>query len=609
MVRIDKNGRAELVRMSAESMMKGPGRRLGDLDGSTEAPPVARPAEGVDGFTYFEAGPDGSPVPTQLRPGEVVLNSEPASGTGKNDAGRYLEFDPQSKTFSVREIDRVAPSDPPKNAEPQEHQLLRRNPDGSIDLLTLKERPTVGEPRPTADGSQYHELNARNPRDWHDQELGFSQKPKVERLSAPQTPRTPGRRLGDGEVVRYDVVWEREPTSVLARHQETGKWELLHKTEGSWSIKGDPAAGRSTPGLRPTRGPSDVASPSSTHYRVNSQTKELEPVAMRPNDLDIAEVGVQTGRVRFDQYTPDGGPGGGKPNYKLQPDGTLAADNIKKLGARDLTYDPKTGEINYGGARPKGDGPGGPADGKPSSGSDGTATKGAGRGSEIQLDDSVKFLPKSRLGDQTSFPTGPPAKRPSLPEADAARPGRGPARNGSGGGGADGGFRDPDGGGRTMLDEGVVPAVPDAGRASSPAGASHPAPAAGRGDAPGPSNTPSSRGASVPAVNPASGQSPDQGGTPAPGGSPDRPGTPASHGSNRQSGTPADAKPTSTPGAKAPVLKLRQQITTMESSSGSRGSDVAAQLRRPVPDVPDASYGERQVLVGLGDGERLSWPH
>ncbi|MFG1610846.1 hypothetical protein [Actinoplanes sp. NPDC049265] len=38
-------------------------------------------------------------------------------------------------------------------------------------------------------------------------------------------------------------------------------------------------------------------------------------------------------------------------------------------------------------------------------------------------------------------------------------------------------------------------------------------------------------------------------------------------------------------------------------------ADVAAQLRRPVPNVPDPSYGERRVLQGEGDGEPFAWPH
>ncbi|GAA4215766.1 WXG100-like domain-containing protein [Actinocatenispora rupis] len=410
LVRNDLFGHADVVRVTAASRLTGPGRTLA-ADGPHEpAGPGARPADDSR-HLYTELGADGVLRPTILRPGERVVEVKPLSGKdpGGVDSAvfrggrrvpvggpreRALTYDPQSRSWDVTPIDRVAEpagargSGPVRtlgrDAEPDPApvQVLRRDPDGSIHLVTYSKPPTTGgrTPEPGADAPTYHGLDAAGvARGWQPGTYRggtFT----TERIGVP--PST-GQRL-DG----VQLGWEREPTALIVRDPRTGRWTPLATTKGAAApVRDVPAGSRDT--RVETRPPDADGSTGGGIYRWNAERSTVEPMPMRDNGLDVAEVGTATGHVSIERYLPRGGRDGGPGSLRMDVDGALVPRDGGGVSARDLTYDAGDGTIRFGGPEPSSrpgsrfggdDGPGGAGRANPGTSGKGNPSGAAGKG-------------------------------------------------------------------------------------------------------------------------------------------------------------------------------------------------------------------------------------
>ncbi|MFF0467409.1 hypothetical protein ACFYPX_08320 [Micromonospora zamorensis] len=432
------DGRTDLVRVSAEPIFAGEGRRLGS-DAHTGTgpgrqptdPAPERPATGPDtSFSYTELRADGTMGPTTLRPGENVLHSQPLSGKPQE---RLLSYSADGRSWDVNP---VAPAARPAEAA-QPTQMLRQNPDGTVDLLTFQKPPALasGPPvKPRPGEASFHDLDGPGVRSgWQSRSIDPGERFTAEQVSKPQST---GQRL-DGK----ELFFQREPTSLLVKDQASHHWTPLGGTEGAaarpkgWGQAPDvPPVTVSKPADNPSfsrEGIGQGTPPDSAHYRWNEANGTVEPVNVRATSLEVAEIGTQTRSVTIDRYTATGGRGGGSgpDSLRMLPDGTLVPANPRVITPDQIRFDPKSGAITMDGASPTGGhssgggggAPGAGGGGAPGSGGGGLSSHGPSRGSVTQTDDGTLTFVKPPSTAESSAAamardarthTGAPGERP-----------------------------------------------------------------------------------------------------------------------------------------------------------------------------------------------------
>ncbi|GIE15297.1 hypothetical protein [Paractinoplanes ferrugineus] len=433
------DGRTDLVRVSAEPMFAGEGRRLGGDPHTVPGPgrPLAesapeRPATGPDkSFTYTELRADGTMGPTTLRPGENVMHSQPLAGkqTGVPAGGaheRILSYSADGRSWEVKP---VAAAARPAAADPRPHQMLRQNPDGTVDLLTFEKPPALpsGPPaKPRPGEASFHDLDGPGAsRGWQSRSIEPGERFTAEQVSRPQST---GQRL-DGK----ELFFQREPTSLLVKDQATHHWTPLGTTEGvaappkGWGRAPDAAPVTVAKTPKPADGPAFTRDgtgpgtpPDNAHYRWNEANGAVEPVNVRATSIEVAEIGTQTRSVAIDRYTATGGKGGGSQldSLRMLPDGTLAPANPRTITPDQIRYDSASGAITMDGTRPAGGHPsggggghsgGGGGGGAPGSrGGGGLANRGPSRGSATQTDDgTLTFVKQPPRTAESSASTAP----------------------------------------------------------------------------------------------------------------------------------------------------------------------------------------------------------
>ncbi|MET8118537.1 hypothetical protein [Micromonospora sp. NPDC005189] len=400
------DGRTDLVRVSAEPVFAGEGRRLGgdahpvQGTGRSPADPAPqRPATGPDtSFSYTELRADGTMGPTTLRPGENVLHSQPLSGKSQE---RILSYSADGRSWDVNP---VAPAARPAEAA-RPTQMLRQNPDGTVDLLTFQKPPALasGPPvKPRPGESSFHDLDGPGVRHgWQSRPISPGERFTAEQVSKPQSI---GQRL-DGK----ELFFQREPTSLLVKDQATHQWTPLGRTEGvaappkGWGRAPDaPPVTVAKPADNPSfnrEGTGQGTPPDSAHYRWNEANGTAEPVKVPTTSLEVAEIGTQTRSVAIDRWTATGGKGGGSgiDSLRMLPDGTLVPANPRAITSDQIRFDPKSGAITMDGARPTGGhsfgggggAPGSGGGGAPGSRGGGLSNRGPSHGSATQTDDGA----------------------------------------------------------------------------------------------------------------------------------------------------------------------------------------------------------------------------
>ncbi|MET8546998.1 hypothetical protein [Micromonospora zamorensis] len=413
------DGRTDLVRVSAEPVFAGEGRRLGSAPHPEAGPgrPLAhpapeRPATGPDtSFSYTELRADGTMGPTTLRPGENVLHSQPLSGKPQE---RILSYSADGRSWDVNP---VAPAARPAGAA-QPTQMLRQNPDGTVDLLTFQKPPAFasGPPvKPRPGESSFHDLDGPGVRHgWQSRSISPGERFTAEQVSKPQST---GQRL-DGE----ELFFQREPTSLLVKDQASHQWTPLGRTEGvaappkGWGRAPDaPPVTVAKPADNPSfsrGGTGQSTPPDSAHYRWNEANGTVEPVKVPATSLEVAEIGTQTRSVAIDRYTAIGGTGGGNglDSLRMLPDGTLVPANPRTITSDQIRFDPKSGAITMDGARPTGGhssgggggAPGSGGGGAPGSRGGGLSSRGPSHGSATQTDDGALTFVKPPSTAQSS---------------------------------------------------------------------------------------------------------------------------------------------------------------------------------------------------------------
>ncbi|MFI7608276.1 hypothetical protein ACIBTV_24445 [Micromonospora sp. NPDC049366] len=403
----DVTGQRELVTLSRPKEMPGHGYTLDEPRGAPlenpenvtrftrPAPPVPegpapRPNHGSESagpHRYFEIDPHtGAAAPTRVGPGERILRVEPAGGFERRNVvvkgdekvpvgvpeERILRYDWGKHRWDVDTIpQRPAPAaekpylvsgpngrdtaGPVAEPEP-DFQVLRRDGDGNIDLLTYPRDP-VRVAAGKTDGYTFQEFGAGAP-GWREGE--FLGTPRIERVL------TTAHRL-DGVPVKQDVVLVRDP--------QTGAWT--------------PVQGRA--GSEPT-----VAAPRTAHpsyYRVDPQGEGLQPVTVKGNALPVVKI-KGDGTVEETNFSPSGSAsdGDGLPNLRVDENGHLMREAPQTIHPEQLSFDPNSGNLTFretkpyepsGGSGGAGGSGGGPARG---GGGGGLGKRDNGTGSQTQTE-------------------------------------------------------------------------------------------------------------------------------------------------------------------------------------------------------------------------------
>ncbi|WP_433550525.1 hypothetical protein ACQP08_21615 [Micromonospora zamorensis] len=403
------DGRTDLVRVSAEPVFPGVGRRIDNdaplVPGPSQPgpgrpladPAPQQPAAGPDrSFSYTELRADGTMGPTTLRRGENVLHSKPLSGGTQE---QILSYSASGRSWDVNP---VAPAARPAGAA-QPTQMLRQNPDGTVDLLTFQKPPASGplvKPRPGE--ASFHDLDGPGVRrGWQSRSIGPDEMFTAEQVSKPKST---GQRL-DGT----EVFFQREPTSLLVKDQASHQWTPLGRTEGlvappkGWGRAPDaPPVTVAKPADNPSfsREGTGQGTPSdNAHYRWSKENGTVEPVKAPATSLEVAEIGTQTRSVAINRWTATGGGGGGNgiDSLRMLPDGTLVPANPRAITTDQIRFDPKSGAITMDGAQPTGGHSFGGGGGAPGSGGGGApgprgggpSSRGPSHGSATRTDDGA----------------------------------------------------------------------------------------------------------------------------------------------------------------------------------------------------------------------------
>ncbi|MBQ1038670.1 hypothetical protein [Micromonospora sp. C81] len=344
------DGRADLVRVSAESRFTAEGRQ----PGGDARPTLEGPATGPDrSLSYVELRADGTMGPTTLRPGENVLHSQPLNGKPQE---QLLSYSPDGRSWDVNSVTpavRTAGA-----AQPRPTQMLRQNPDGTVDLLTFHKPPALasGPPvKPRPGEPSFHDLNGPGVRQgWQSRSFSPDEGFKVDQISRPQLT---GQRV-DGK----ELFFQREPTSMLVKDPVSHQWRPLGTTEGvatlpkGWGRAPDaPPVTVGKPADNPSfsrGGTGQGTPPDSAHYRWSMENGKVEPVKVRATSLEVVEIGTQTRSVSIGRQMATGGTGGGNglDSLRMLPDGTLAPANPRAISDQ-IRLDPKSGAITVDGVR------------------------------------------------------------------------------------------------------------------------------------------------------------------------------------------------------------------------------------------------------------------
>ncbi|MFB9831718.1 hypothetical protein [Actinoallomurus acaciae] len=425
LIRTDlKSGESDLIEVDLPHRW-GDGRRLG-------GPPTAgraadRPASGPadDGedqagsLRYAEIDPrTGVVTETRLEPNAVVVSSRPLGprtatrlGGEKVPAGDGSEniavLDQAKGAWDVVTVAKATHDGPAPGNHPYEtpergpYQILQRDSDGNVDLLTYERRPVGALPEHGAariqnDGrgqTSYHALDDSGPGHWVEANpLGT---PTVERLvTAPkanrlgEAPKADGlkeapkaNRLGNEQTGRDEpghLSYGSDRTIVLARDQSTGRYERVARLSAD----------------ERTAGPTEQR-----YYRVAADGS-LRRLEVGGEKLDIVKIAADRYTVERTAFSATRMEEGAKLHFG--EDGSLRPSGRQEISARDLRFDQHSGEIkliradeetngsqSHGG--PGDDGGGGPGGTRPrSAGSRTTVThlrtrtftenRGVGRG-------------------------------------------------------------------------------------------------------------------------------------------------------------------------------------------------------------------------------------
>ncbi|MEV4346916.1 hypothetical protein AB0J83_20865 [Actinoplanes sp. NPDC049596] len=476
-LRTDEHGNVELVRMNEPHDFRGTGDTLNGVPvkdralGSASSDPVQ------DGFTYVELRGDGTTAATVRSPDEHPISVERAAGAGHRGSGSrtgaadgsdtydlLLMHDPKTSTWKMENVghageappkqvsfpgegDKLGPGPSSKtgthtdpvggNGQPDRaprvtdagetgagdsgpSQILRRNDDGSIDLLTFQRPPSHV---PGGDGPKYHDLDVGGSGGWRSGRLDTDEVPAITRIMRPDDP----GHYPDGS--RAD--WDREPTAWLA-HEPGKGWTPVAEAKGPQSADG---------------GASAAEGGGRTYHRWDPDARTFKPVEVKGNELHVAEVKMG-GDVSFDKYAADGGPGGSHPKLKLQSDGSLTAEDAPQISIDRLHVDPQTGRITHGGpGEPNGGGShggdAGPDGGSGAGKSGGTKLGSVSRGSQTQVDHTITLIKQTpKKSGQETVPvakdkpdrgTAVDDRGPSEPTAQPERGGLTQDRNPGGG--------------------------------------------------------------------------------------------------------------------------------------------------------------------------------
>ncbi|MEU7919281.1 hypothetical protein AB0B47_11575, partial [Micromonospora zamorensis] len=411
------DGRTDLVRVSAESRFPAEGRQPGG--GVRPAP--ERPATSPDTpLSYIELRADGTMGPTTLRPGENVLHSQPLSGKTQK---QILSYSADGRSWDVTSVTPAARPAGATQPQPQPTQMLRQNPDGTVDLLTFAKppAPASGPPvKPRPGESSFHDLDGPGVRHgWQSRSIGPDERFTVEQVSKPHSA---GHRL-DGE----ELFFQREPTSLLVKDQASHRWTPLGRTEGV-----APDAPPVTVG-KPAGNPSfsREGTPPDVHYRWSMENGRVEPVKVPATSLEVVEIGTQSRSVSIDRYMAGGGGGGGGlDSLRMLPDGTLVPANPRTITSDQIRFDPKSGAITMDGARPTdghsfgggGGAPGSGGGGAPASRGGGLSGRGPSHGSATQTDNgALTFVKPPSTAESSAAAMARDARTHASAEAKAAR--------------------------------------------------------------------------------------------------------------------------------------------------------------------------------------------
>ncbi|MBQ0982891.1 hypothetical protein, partial [Micromonospora sp. M61] len=284
------DGRADLVRVSAESRFPAEVRR----PGGDARPTPEGPATGPDtSLSYIELRADGTMGPTTLRRGETVLDSQPLSG-------KIISYSPDGRSWDVNSATPAAR--PAGAAQPQPKrltQMLRQNPDGTVDLLTFPTPPGLAsgpsvKPRPGE--TSFHDLDGPGVQNgWHSRSIDH-----LRYWGEPVSRPPAGRRVDGG-----DLFFHREPRSLLVKDQASHQWRPLGTTEGVGP--GAPPITVGKPAGNPSFG--REGTPPDLHYRWSMENGRVEPVKVRATSLEVVEIGTQSRSVSIDRWMAGGGNG------------------------------------------------------------------------------------------------------------------------------------------------------------------------------------------------------------------------------------------------------------------------------------------------------------
>ncbi|WP_422747581.1 hypothetical protein [Micromonospora sp. WMMD1219] len=393
---------------------------------ATENGPPKAQTSRVQGRVHGFAKEDGTLKPQTSTPQDRILGSSAGNGPQKpltsSPQERILSYSAESRSWDVIPI---APAAPAAKVD-RPVQMLRQNPDGTVDLLTFEKTPTLasGPPvKPRPGETSFHDLDGPGVHHgWQSRSIGPDEKFTAYQVSKPQ-------RIGDHRFDGKIPIFQREPKALLLKDQATHQWTPLGMTKGEEALPKSWGRDPSAPPLevgkfRFSTGPTGQGNATGdVHYRWHSPSGNPVPVKAPAMSIEIAEIGAQSRSVTISEYVGTGGKGAGilTDSLRMLPDGTLVP--AKAITSEELKFDPKSGAITMDGARrtdtsapsgggTSGSGGGGAPDprGGGSSGSGGGSvySRGLSRGSATQtqtVDSTVTFVKRN---DVKHLPSEPP---------------------------------------------------------------------------------------------------------------------------------------------------------------------------------------------------------